>query len=139
MDDILFRLLIGHLFGDYIFQTSWMAEQKKNKTFPCVIHCLSYTFWVFVFVPELLSHPSWLVDFVFVGLVFLSHFILDRTQLVRAWWNKQSGKYYEEHPELLTEPPTVPIGVFVYITMDNTLHLFMMWVILKVLLGVAVG
>ena len=130
MDDILFRLLLGHLFGDYLAQNAWMAENKKKRTLPCVVHCLLYTLWILIFVPELCAF-SFVVNIFMGTLVFFSHFILDRTQIVRWWWGRQRGRYYEEHPEILFEPSTVPVGVFVYIVMDNVLHLTMMWLILK--------
>ena len=130
MDDILFRLLLGHLFGDYLAQNAWMAENKKKRTLPCVVHCLLYTLWILIFVSELCAF-SFVVNIFMGTLVFFSHFILDRTQIVRWWWDRQRGRYYEEHPEILLEPSTVPVGVFVYIVMDNVLHLTMMWLILK--------
>jgi len=129
MNDILFRLLLGHLFGDYLSQTSWMAESKKTKTFPCICHCLVYTLWVMVFVPEFMPHIGLATDCMMFGLVFFSHYVLDRTKIVEWWIGHLRGKSYSSNEKEL--PYKVPIKAIVYVTMDNTLHLFMMWAILR--------
>ena len=129
MNDILFRLLLGHLFGDYLSQTSWMAESKKTKTFPCICHCLVYTLWVMVFVPEFLPHRGLVIDCMMFGLVFFSHYVLDRTKIVELWFELLRGTTYSnDNKELLY---LIPIKAIVYVTMDNTLHLFMLWAILR--------
>lgn len=75
-------LLIGHLVGDYLFQTSWMAENKAKQWAPLLIHCAIYTtavallgVWGGVVFPPV----------VYVVL-FLSHVLLDRRTFV-VWWN----------------------------------------------------
>lgn len=36
------EILIAHLFGDYIYQSDWMANNKTSKGFACFCHVLSY-------------------------------------------------------------------------------------------------
>jgi len=120
MDDIFFRLLLGHLFGDYVFQTAWMADNKKTDTFPCAVHCLLYSLCVMVFVPEI----------VFAGplaviLLYASHFVFDRWQLVMVWFSQMRSVKDAK------DPSKAAILTLVYVMMDNTFHLFFMWLILK--------
>lgn len=37
-------LLIGHLIGDFLFQTTWMAMFKTTKWVPLIVHCVSIPF-----------------------------------------------------------------------------------------------
>lgn len=36
-------LLLGHLIGDFLLQTSWMAENKAKHILPLLVHSLVYT------------------------------------------------------------------------------------------------
>ncbi|WP_301108119.1 DUF3307 domain-containing protein [Sporosarcina sp.] len=36
-------VLLGHLVGDYLLQTSWMAMNKAYKWLPLLTHCFIYT------------------------------------------------------------------------------------------------
>lgn len=74
-------LLLAHLVGDYLFQTSWMAANKARHWLPLTVHSLVYTFWIILF--------AW---FGFGGLslgaillIFVSHLILDQRSFVQ-WW-----------------------------------------------------
>jgi len=74
-------LLLGHLIGDYLFQTSWMAVNKAKKWTPLIIHSLIYTLAVGV--------VAWLgfggLSVWGILLVLASHIFLDRRTFV-AWW-----------------------------------------------------
>lgn len=41
--DPLVLAIIGHLVGDYLFQTDWMAQNKKapgeSGADACIVHC----------------------------------------------------------------------------------------------------
>ena len=67
--------LIAHLFGDFVFQTDWMAENKGKFNrigwLSCIIHCMVYT------LPFLLITLDWSK----ILLIFLSHFIVDKFRL----------------------------------------------------------
>jgi hypothetical protein len=76
-------LFIGHLIGDYLFQTSWMAMNKATKWVPLLSHCFVYTLSI--------SLVAW---FGFGGLslwgilfIFLTHVFIDRRTFVQ-WWVK---------------------------------------------------
>jgi hypothetical protein len=111
------ELLLGHLVGDYLLQTNKMATTKKDKGIygflACFIHCLLYTLAICVFV----GYWSWLG----IALVFLSHWIVDRYK----WLHYIHTKFYGR-PGCGEDSP---IGTFVYIAMDNTIHLVLIYLI----------
>ncbi|MGB3259874.1 DUF3307 domain-containing protein [Paenisporosarcina sp.] len=76
-------LLIGHLIGDFLFQTSWMAMLKATKWVPLIVHCIVYTM-------SLIAVAFLGVGLLPIGaivLLFFSHLILDKRVFV-AWWVK---------------------------------------------------
>lgn len=74
-------LLIGHGIGDYLLQNQWMAMNKSATTWKCLVHCLLYTAAV------MLCTWPWLHGWTWAGLVFLSHFPIDRWSWA-DWWLK---------------------------------------------------
>ncbi|REB10129.1 DUF3307 domain-containing protein [Sporosarcina sp. BI001-red] len=74
-------LIVGHLIGDYLLQTNWMASGKATKWAPLLTHCFVYT--SVVSVAFLIS--TGMISFWMVVIIFLSHIILDRRRFV-AWW-----------------------------------------------------
>ncbi len=59
-------LLFLHLFGDYILQNDYFARMKKNSWYHMAVHCFLYSF-LFLTIFDEMS----------VGLLFLSHFVID--------------------------------------------------------------
>ena len=59
-------IIFLHLFGDYILQNDYIARMKKNSWYHMAVHCFLYSF------PFLT-----ILNGVSVGLLFLSHFIID--------------------------------------------------------------
>lgn len=47
--------LLAHLFGDYILQSDWMANNKTKWSWPALVHALLYSL---CFVPMLWTTPS---------------------------------------------------------------------------------
>lgn len=76
-------LVIAHLIGDYLFQTSWMAMNKANKWIPLITHSVVYTFVIAV--------VAWIgfggLSIWGIALVLASHIFLDKRTFV-AWWVK---------------------------------------------------
>jgi hypothetical protein len=74
-------LLIAHLIGDYLFQTSWIAANKSTNWKALSIHVFIYTVIVyyisFVFFGGL--------SFYGIAFIAITHFILDRRTFV-VWW-----------------------------------------------------
>ena len=114
--------LICHLYGDYILQSSWMANNKTKRWLPAIVHSCVY------FLPFLLViHPSFPATLVMVG----THVVIDRFRLARyvtymghflappsEWkpWSECSGTgYHKDTPPFL--------ATWLMIIVDNTIHL----------------
>lgn len=69
--------LILHLIGDYLTQSDWMANFKTKATKPAFIHALLYSI-PFLVLAWSAPHPglAW-------GVIFQSHFVIDRFRLAR--------------------------------------------------------
>jgi hypothetical protein len=107
--------LILHALGDFVTQTGFMARFKKvsgRKGFlACIAHCTVYS------LPFLLigSVPA-------VAVIFLTHFAVDRTQLVQRLiaLREQTG-----HTNNFGFPDGLPpqTAFWLYVAVDNTIHL----------------
>ncbi|MBD7906742.1 DUF3307 domain-containing protein [Sporosarcina gallistercoris] len=89
-------LIVGHLIGDYLLQTRWMAAGKATKWAPLITHCFIYT--SVVSVAFLMN--SGMIPISAVVLIFVSHVILDRRRFV-AWWAKTIMGLKDEEPAWL--------------------------------------
>lgn len=67
--------LLAHLFGDYILQSDWMAQNKTKAYWPAFVHALVYSL---CFLP--LAYPSHLAGW---WMIFGTHFLIDRYRLAR--------------------------------------------------------
>lgn len=104
--------LLAHLFGDYIFQSDWMAQGKTKRSWPALAHALLYSL---CFVP-LCWHPdtfSWAIqqmDTIYIEriwqsvnvfhwkallAIFCTHFLIDRFRLARyvVWAKNWMGPW----------------------------------------------
>lgn len=81
--------LILHGVGDYFIQTdTWALNKKKKGLFGlwcCFIHCLTYSL-PFLFI------GSWIA----VSVIFVTHFIIDRTNLIAYILAFKNGVYKTE-------------------------------------------
>jgi hypothetical protein len=107
------NIILGHLIGDYLFQSDWTALNKNKKNLKlflaCLVHCIIWTISMMVFIG---SNNILLA----LGL-FLSHILLDRTNLVVWYLNKF---------KIMPNPTMWKV-----IIVDNTLHLLMIYALLK--------
>lgn len=106
-------LLIGHLVGDYLFQTGWMATNKMKRWSALLVHSAVYTIVIYGF--GLLSGG---LSPAAIALVFVSHVFIDKGFFVVTW-----TKYIQ------TPPPSE----FKWLTIvaDQTFHL--------IILGIAIS
>jgi Protein of unknown function (DUF3307) len=110
--------LILHLFGDFVSQNDWMANNKTKRSWPAWCHAGVYS------LPFLLiGSPAAL------GVILVTHFFIDRYRLVRylMWaknclspqrhpWSECSGTgFHKSTPEWL--------ATWLMIISDSTLHL----------------
>jgi len=140
--------LLLHLWGDYILQSDWMAQNKTKASLPAAIHavCYSLPFW---FLRPTLA--AWLV-------ILVTHFFIDRFRLARyvvwvknfmspkgfvpAQWNGQEQKSYPRRnwdwdsvADSGGYPPNSPAFMWVWLLIiaDNTLHLTINYLALRYL------
>lgn len=104
----------AHLIGDYLLQNDWMANQKKKKIWPCLVHVIFYM------LPFLLCQMQWW-QLLAIGL---QHYLQDRTNFV-VWFMKIKGSKH------FAEPPCAPWSIFLT---DNIIHL--LWIQIVIWLGI---
>ena len=80
MNDLLAWLLAGHMIGDYLFQTRWMAERKMTLISALTIHSAIYACVVWV-----VSLPAGGLNPISVLFVFIAHAVVDRRGIT-MWW-----------------------------------------------------
>lgn len=142
--------LLCHLWGDYILQSDWMAQNKTKASLPCLIHVTLYA------AGFLLLRPSWKA----LAVIAVTHFFIDRYRLaryvvwVKNWMGPRVPWYFVTAPPAPVEaywtdvdegkvmragkwpmpplsacptgyPPNRPpwMAVWLLIVADNTLHL----------------
>jgi len=112
-----FMLLCGHLVGDYLLQNDWMALHKRNNSFRCLVHCVLYTFAVWLFAASWITLP---------GLAFclITHFVFDRFGLARRYMRLVGQEQFA----------TGPCAPWSIIVVDNTFHLITLALIVMVTL-----
>ncbi|GAB6275345.1 MAG: hypothetical protein STSR0004_22100 [Peptococcaceae bacterium] len=77
-------LLVGHLVGDYLLQTRWMAEKKVSMWPPLLVHGAVYT----AAVTLLALLAGRLLPLSAIALIFFSHIFLDNRFFVEFWTKK---------------------------------------------------
>lgn len=128
------ELIVGHLWGDYLFQNNWMALNKGKHFFPCFVHCFLYTICVCFWVCFIANNSfSWL----FFGLIFLSHYPIDQFGLTQKWLNLIKGRNFieEELSNNVGKSIRVSFSTLVYTVADNTLHFTAMYFVMKYCFG----
>lgn len=73
-------LIVGHLVGDFLLQTNWMAARKTTNYLALFVHVTVYTLCVVAF-----ALPAGGISFEAAALIFLTHSILDRRKFVQFW------------------------------------------------------
>lgn len=122
----LILAIIGHLVGDYLLQNDWMAQNKKVPTSygntACVVHCWIWSMCVILFSGWYRAEYSFWVCVV----LFTSHYIQDRTNIVRFWMTR-----INRQPKFV-EPPLAPWSLIV---VDNVWHIVTIWAVWRFVLG----
>ncbi|MBA7490345.1 hypothetical protein ES702_00883 [subsurface metagenome] len=131
MEDIFVRVLLGHLFGDYLLQSKDMAIKKSETGIKglgwCTLHCIIYTFCVCLFL--------WKINPLVIVLVFLSHWPIDRWSLA-SWWLKFIGG--RDFIAAFTSKDRyrdidLSFSCLVYAVVDNTMHFTLLWLIVRLI------
>lgn len=130
--------LIFHGIGDFFLQTDKQALNKKSRgregLWYCLKHCTTYSI-LFFFIGSPLA----------VAAIFVSHFIIDRTQIVAYLIAFKNGTkkhieageldYYKYDISNFGFAPERPfaISIWLYIICDNLLHIICNYLALKYL------
>ncbi len=113
-------LVIGHLVGDWMLQTDWMAREKQNGLVAraLLIHCLIYTGTLMATLALVAARHALSPPYLSVGLiVLLSHWLIDGARLAARW------------SQLLRQTKQT----FVRIMVDQTLHLLVLAFVIEFL------
>lgn len=110
-------LLAGHLVGDFLGQTAWMADNKASRLLPLLVHSLVYALIV---AGAGALHgglgPSAL------PVLFVSHAVLDRRTFVRFWVRKIQGVHRES-------------DAWLYVVADQAFHILVLALVAGPLAG----
>lgn len=138
--DFYVRLLLGHLMGDYVFQTSRMALGKSKSCKTCSVHCLVYTLSVAIWLlPEILG--SWSSTVIFLLIVFASHFVIDKSPFVQILLGKIGARTFKSTLEYCTSKDNAEIEKIFYVAFtsvvhavaDNTIHFIILYLAMTIL------
>jgi hypothetical protein len=117
--------LLFHLWGDFIFQTHWMARKKVDFDtegwMACLLHCFLYSFMFITIASDKAMF-----------IIFITHFIIDKFRLAKyviavknslnidhmglislKWFNSNSG-FPKETPLWLS--------TWLLFIVDNVIH-----------------
>ena len=95
--------IYAHLIGDYLIQNDWMAQHKKDSSFRCAVHVLTYI------IPFLFCGMTWWQ----LSLIAVQHYAIDRTHFVE-WLMRVKGS------EKFATGVCFPWSIIV---VDNVLHI----------------
>jgi len=94
--DILFILILGHLFGDYALQSDRIAENKKKSLAVLSCHVAIYvlSIWAFILFYSILYKAGLFLDIttlLFLSFLYIEHWIQD---LIKNRIDKCSKQIY---------------------------------------------
>jgi len=72
-------MLVGHMVGDFLLQTGWMAKKTINMA-SLITHCLVYALAVYVS-----TLPAGGLSVTALLVIFVSHLVLDQRKFVFFW------------------------------------------------------
>jgi hypothetical protein len=129
MIDIFAKIFFAHMFGDYMFQPREMALKKSERSIQgltwCTAHSLIYTACFALFF--------WTINPLFLTLVFLSHWPVDRWSLGQKWLNMIGGRNLTlAFSKTENKEVEIFFAGLVYVAVDNTMHLFLVWIFAKI-------
>ena len=128
---------IGHMAGDWLFQTQKMAENKTKDPVVRAKHCAIYTLCVGLLMLFWRGTPQawngqWVTFGLLIAWLYFSHFIIDSYKPL-FWYRKLTKDPYAQTIEQFKERFNTPAGFVVYVTLDQVFHLFCLLPVANVL------
>lgn len=74
MIELIIKLVMCHMLGDYVLQSDYIAKTKGENLYHMIVHCVLYV------IPFYFVLGGWKL-----ALLFVSHIIID---LLKARWHK---------------------------------------------------
>jgi hypothetical protein len=121
LSDELFGLLVGHMIGDFLFQTDWMSKHKRSSTPACMLHVAVYTLCVMLFTGWAIFQDRETCMCLIAGIA-LPHFLIDRLNLAYHYMNFR-------HPQAVS-PLYWPWALTI---IEQTMHLLCLYATLLLL------
>jgi hypothetical protein len=126
IEDLGFRLLLGHLVADYLFQPKKMALEKTSKNWKGVAWCFAHSALYALAISIASEKWGWATL-----LFFVSHYPIDRWSLAQKWLDLIGGRnllnaYNEKRKYWEID---IVFSSLVYTVTDNTLHLLLIYLI----------
>lgn len=148
MAEVFISFLIGHFIADFFLQPKEMAIKKSESTRWCMSHCILYTIVLYFcscyFVCCRIYYDGWEI-ILYPVAIFLSHYFIDRYSLASKWLDLIEGRsIYDEvvhckyHPSDTIGLVYLNFACIVYLITDNTMHIFLLWLI-SIWLGLGGG
>lgn len=131
-------ILIAHLFGDYIFQNDWMAQNKTSNLGIAWLHGLTYTLIYIVMFAIIGMSFSLTRGLIVVFIIGGTHIVIDRWRLVKQiiwlingfsypWAEAKANNGYSKNTP-------VWMSTWLMIIVDNSVHLLINTVSIYLLL-----
>ena len=105
------NFLIGHLIGDFLLQTGWMARQKKTRWAPLLAHALVYALAIRL-------ATGW--GLVALAIVVASHILLDGSDLARRYIAWVKGDASAAWLNIVTEQTLLLLTLYVVDRLPRT-------------------
>ena len=108
---VILVIMLTHFIGDFLLQSSWMAQNKSQSNWPLFVHCLVYTM---VFIPfAVVVIPASSVAWFLIFTLLLHMYIDFNTSRITSRLSAE-GKYGSNY---------IPnFGMFSIIGLDQFLH-----------------
>jgi hypothetical protein len=129
MADLFVLALLGHLIGDYLLQSTWMAVTKSAQSLKGVLACTLHVTLYTVAVCVMLGMTRPLIW----ALIFIPHWVIDHWSLGEVWSQIIGGRTVKKIKGLRGENREFAIAFYapVYIAVDNTWHFLCLWATIK--------
>lgn len=131
--ELLVYILFCHIIGDYFLQSSALAYEKHYNTFKgwiaAFIHCMIYSIMTMIILHFFYADENTTVSqrFLIFGIVFVPHFIIDKTPIVYWFVVHFLGRGITR----AAESSIIVVNTLVYVVIDNTLHIVCMYFMLN--------